>query len=180
MAERAILHRIVYAAGDPTLAGSVRFHPSLVAAGLAALHAGATIITDVRMVEVALDRTRAAALSCATACAIAAPGVAAAANAQHLPRAAVAMTMMGEALNGSVVVIGNAPTALLSLLDMVDAGEAHPALIIGMPVGFVAAAESKAELMQRDIPYITIEGNRGGSAVAAAAANALLRLAHPE
>ena len=61
VAERAILHRIVYAAGDPTLAGSVRFHPSLVAAGLAALHAGVTIITDVRMVEVALDRTRAAA-----------------------------------------------------------------------------------------------------------------------
>jgi sirohydrochlorin ferrochelatase len=98
-------------------------------------------------------------------------------TASRLPRAVEAMRHLGPDLHDAVAVIGNAPTALLSLLDLVDAGQARPAVVIGMPVGFVAAAESKAELMARDVPYITVEGTRGGSALAVSAVNTLLRRA---
>jgi precorrin-8X/cobalt-precorrin-8 methylmutase len=79
-------------------------------------------------------------------------------------------------MNGAIVAVGNAPTALLALLDLVDAGEVAPALVLGMPVGFVACAESKDELVQRDVPHIAITGRRGGSSAAAATVNALLDL----
>jgi precorrin-8X/cobalt-precorrin-8 methylmutase len=87
------------------------------------------------------------------------------------------MRSLAPELDGGVVVIGTAPTALLAVLDLVDAGEVQPALIVGTPVGFTAAAEAKAELMGRSVPYVTVEGTRGGAALAAAATNALLRLA---
>ncbi len=176
-AERVVTRRIVYAAGDPTLAALVRFHPQAVEAGISALRAGSPVVADVRMVEVALDGSRLAHLGCQMHCAIDAAEVVREARERGLPRAAVAMRSLAERLRDAVVVVGNAPTALLSLLDLVDAGEVRPALIIGMPVGFVAAVESKEELTARDVPFITIEGTRGGSAVAAAATNALLRLA---
>jgi precorrin-8X/cobalt-precorrin-8 methylmutase len=85
--------------------------------------------------------------------------------------------LLAPQLDGAVCVIGNAPTALLALLDLCDAGIVQPALVIGMPVGFVAAVESKDELMARGLPFVTIAGTRGGSPLAAAATNALLRLA---
>ena len=87
------------------------------------------------------------------------------------------MRELAPQIDGAVVAIGNAPTALLALLDMVDDNKVSPALIIGMPVGFVACAESKAELIDRKVNYIAIEGNRGGSSAAAATLNALLILA---
>ena len=178
--ERQVIQRMVYAAGDPTIAGLVRLHPRAVAAGLEALRRGQPIVVDVRMVEVGLNHTLGARLGCAIHCAIDAPAVAEAARARGLPRAVVAMRELSRVAHQGVVVIGNAPTALLSLLDLVDAGAVRPALIIGTPVGFVAAAESKAELVARTVPFITVEGTRGGSALAAAAANALLRLAIAE
>jgi len=176
-AERQVVQRMVYAAGDPTIATLVNIHPEAVAAGLAALRAGQPIVVDVRMVEVALNHALTAHLRCPIHCAIDAPAVAAEARARGVPRAVVAMRALSQEADQGVVVIGNAPTALLSLLDLIDAGELRPALIIGTPVGFVAAAESKIELTARTVPFITIEGTRGGSALAAAAANALLRLA---
>ena len=94
-----------------------------------------------------------------------------------ITRASAAMQHFGPRLKDSVVAIGNAPTALRSLLLLIDEGLSPPALVIGMPVGFVDAAESKAALTKRDLPYITIEGTRGGSAMAVAAVNALLKLA---
>jgi precorrin-8X/cobalt-precorrin-8 methylmutase len=87
------------------------------------------------------------------------------------------MLALADKLDGALVVVGNAPTALLALLDLVDAGRCRPALVIGTPVGLVAASEAKAELIQRDVPYLTVLGPRGGSAIAAAALNGLLRLA---
>ena len=175
--EAEIVRRVVYAAGDPTLAPLIRFHPEAVAAGVMALRAGRAIVVDVRMVEVALDYQRIARLGCPVHCQIDAREVREEAARLSLPRAVVAVRALVDAVTDGVVVIGNAPTALLSLLDLVDAGRARPALVVGMPVGFVAAAESKAELARRAVPFITIEGTRGGSAVAAAACNALLRLA---
>jgi precorrin-8X/cobalt-precorrin-8 methylmutase len=175
--ERQVVQRMVYAAGDLSLALLVHLHPEAIARGIAALRRGAPLVVDVRMVEAALDRRRLAELRCSLRCAIDVPTVASAAQAQNLPRAVVAMRSLAAELNGGIVVIGTAPTALLAVLDLVDAGEARPALIVGTPVGFTAAAEAKAELMRRSVPYVTVEGTRGGAALAAAATNAILRLA---
>jgi precorrin-8X/cobalt-precorrin-8 methylmutase len=87
------------------------------------------------------------------------------------------MQRLRTTLNDAVVVIGNAPTALLALIDMVDHQEAKPAFVVGMPVGFVQAKEAKEALMKRDVPYITVVGTRGGSAMAVATMNALLKIA---
>lgn len=176
--ERAVATRIVYAAGDLELGGAIRISRGAVAAGVEALRSGAAILTDVRMVLAGVDRGRASLLGCRLDCRIDDAGVAERARASGLPRAAAAMRSLAPVLDGSVVAIGNAPTALLSLLDLIDSG-ARPALVIGMPVGFVAAAESKQELIERDIAYVTIVGRRGGSPLAAAAVNACLRLAAP-
>lgn len=174
---RPVVERMVYASGDPGLASAIRVHPRAIADGVAALRRGCAIVTDVRMVEVALDRGRAERLGCAIRCAIDDPAVAAAARSRGQPRALVAMETLARELDGGIAVVGNAPTALLGLLDLVDAGAVRPALIVGTPVGFVAAAESKQELVARAVPFVTVEGTRGGSALAAAATNALLRLA---
>jgi precorrin-8X/cobalt-precorrin-8 methylmutase len=168
---------MAYAAGDVSLASLVRFHPNAIAAGTAALSRGACIVTDVRAAEVSLDRARLGSLGSSVHCAIGDSSVASQAKQLNLPRAVMAMRQLAQHLDEGIAVIGTAPTALLAVLDLVDSGQARPALIIGTPVGLVAATESKSELMARDVPYITVEGTRGGSALAASAANALLRLA---
>lgn len=178
--ERAVVRRLLYAAGDATLAPAVRIQPGAVDAGVAALRRGAPILTDVEMVRVAISRTLAGQLGCAVHCAIAEPAVLAAARGSGLPRAAEAMRHLAALLPGAVVAIGNAPTALLALLDLVDAGAPPPALVVGVPVGFVAAAEAKEELLARPLPAISVVGTRGGSALAAAAVNALLQIAAEE
>jgi precorrin-8X/cobalt-precorrin-8 methylmutase len=175
--ERLVAGRICYAAGDLALAEAICFSPGAVAAGVAALSACAALFVDVRMVAAGLDRARQAALGGDLLCAIDAPEALSRARASGLPRAVEAVRLLAPQLDGAVCVIGNAPTALLALLDLCDAGIVQPALVIGMPVGFVAAAESKDELMARGLPFVTIAGTRGGSPLAAAATNALLRLA---
>lgn len=176
-AERLAASRIAYAAGDTALADAIRISAGAIEAGVAALRRAAPIVTDVRMVAAGLDRTRMERLGCPVYCAIDAPEVRTAAATSGLPRAAEAMRSLEDKLDGALVAIGNAPTALLALLDLVDGGTVRPALVVGVPVGFVAAAESKEELTQRSIPYVTLLGTRGGSPLAAAAVNALLRLA---
>ncbi|HZT07187.1 MAG TPA: precorrin-8X methylmutase [Chloroflexota bacterium] len=176
-AERAIIRRVVYASGDPALAERVRVHPEAIAGGIAALRAGCPIVVDVRMLEVALDRGSLRRLGCRVACAIDRESVTRKAHALGLPRAVVAMRTLAASMNGGVVSVGTAPTALLAVLDLVDAGAVRPALIVGTPVGFVAAAEAKAELVSRPVPFITIEGERGGAALAATLVNELLRRA---
>ncbi len=175
--DRQVVQRMVYAAGDLALALLVRLHPDAVARGVAAIRRGCPVLVDVRMVEVALDRGALAALGCTLHCTIDVPAVADEARAQRLPRAVIAMRSLVSKLDGGIVVVGTAPSALLAVLDLVDVGRVRPALIVGTPVGFTAASEAKAELMARDVPYVTVEGTRGGAALAAAATNALLRLA---
>jgi precorrin-8X/cobalt-precorrin-8 methylmutase len=176
--ERHIIRRIVHATGDPQLAPSVHFKPEAINAGIASLQHHASLFTDVHMVAAGIQKQWCDALGCAIQVLIAQEGLAEIAATEQTTRSAAAILQALPLLGGSIVVIGNAPTALLALLDALDEGRCEPpALIIGMPVGFIATRESKDALWERPYPAITIEGTRGGSPVAAATVNALLDLA---
>ena len=175
-----LVRRVLYAAGDPGLAPMVRVHPLAVPAGVAALSAGATVVVDVSMVAAGLHRDALRRLGCSLVVAIDEPDAPRVAMEAGITRSAAAFRLLASRLGGAVVAIGNAPTALLELLDQVDAGAPPPAVILGMPVGLVAATESKAELAARAIPYATVLGTRGGSPLAAAAVNSLVELAAHE
>lgn len=175
--ELQVVKRIVHAAGDIEIAQLVRFHPQAVAAGIEAVQGGKPIYTDVKMVATGINRKKTEKFGCTVTCAIDNPETARAAENNGITRAAAAMRSTGSQLNDAVIVIGNAPTALFALIELIDTTGIKPALIIGMPVGFVGAKESKIELMKRGIPFIAVEGNRGGSALAIAALNAILKLA---
>jgi precorrin-8X/cobalt-precorrin-8 methylmutase len=179
---RHIVRRVLYAAGDPDLVHSIRLHPELVKAGVAALRTRAPVIVDVSMVAAGLRSETLQRFGCPVLVAVGEPNVAESARAAGITRSAMGIRLLKNRLAGAVVAIGNAPTALLELLDLVDAGCAAPAAIVGMPVGLVAAAESKVELacVRRTTPYATVLGTRGGSPLAAAAVNALLELAQDE
>ena len=174
--EHYVLCRIVRAEGDSGIAESVRFSPGAVAAGLQALQSGFDVITDVRMVEMGISKALLRSQNLATRCLIDMPEVAARAQKEGTTRSVAAVRELASHMDGAIVAVGNAPTALLALLDLIDEEAVHPALVIGMPVGFVACAESKDELVKRKVPYITILGRRGGSSAAAATVNALLDL----
>ena len=178
--ERYVLGRIVRAEGEPQIVDSVRFSDGAVEEGVAAVRKGATIVTDVRMVEVGTSKALLRRAGTPITTMIDAPSVAERAKREGITRSAAAIRELTPQIDGAIVAVGNAPTALLALLDNVDEGKALPALIIGMPVGFVACAEAKDELARRAAAHITILGNRGGSSAAAATLNALLSLAMEE
>ena len=175
--ERQVIKRIVHATGDPQIAKIVKFHPNAIDAGVATIRAGKPIFTDGRMTAVGINKRQIAQKSgCSIHCALDEVDALQQIEKGKATRSAAAISAIGPRLNGALVAIGNAPTALLELLNLIDNG-VLPSLVIGMPVGFIQAEESKVELTRRSIPYITIIGKRGGSAAAAAAVNALLRLA---
>ena len=174
--ERYVVCRIVRAEGDPDIASAIRFSPGAVERGLEALKGGAGVVTDVRMVQVGISRALLNQFGVSTSCMIDTPRTHERARKEGTTRSVAAIRELAPQMKDAVVAIGNAPTALLALLDMVRNGEVSPALVIGMPVGFVACAESKDELLATDIPYVTIVGRRGGSSAAAATVNALLGL----
>lgn len=166
--------RIVHACGTVDIVDDLRFSPGAGAAGRQALAGGAPILCDVRMVAEGITRARLPAAN-RVVCTLGDPSVPELARALGNTRSAAALELWRPHLEGSVVAIGNAPTALFYLLEMLDAGAPLPALILGFPVGFVGAAESKALLAadSRGAPYVVVAGRRGGSAMAAAAVNAL-------
>ena len=172
--------RIVRAEGDPEIAKAVGFSPGAVDIGIAAIKAQAAVVTDVRMVEVGISKALLGKCGITTHCQIDTLNTAERAKSDGTTRSVAAIRELTPQLSGAIAVVGNAPTALLALLDMVDSGEVTPALVIGMPVGFIACAESKAELKNVDVPYISIWEKRGGSSAAAATVNALLGLALKE
>jgi cobyrinic acid a,c-diamide synthase len=174
--ERGLVARLVYAAGDPELAGRVAVMGDVVEAATAALAAGANLVVDVGMVAAGLIRADLAALGVSLHVAIQAPGIAELASRHGITRSAAGIMALADHLDGAVIAIGNAPTALLALLDLVAQMDARPAAVIGVPVGFVAAEESKELLLESGLPCIVVRGTRGGSALAAAAVNALVRL----
>ena len=174
--ERYVVCRIVRAEGDPDIAHAVRFSPGAVERGLNALKNGSDVVTDVRMVQVGISRALLNRHGVSTHCMIDTPQTHERARREGTTRSVAAVRELAPQMEGAVVAFGNAPTALLALLDLVRNGEVSPALVIGMPVGFVACAESKEELLATDVPYMTITGRRGGSSAAAATVNALLGL----
>lgn len=174
--EYQVVRRIVHAVGDPQIATLVYLHPDAVPEGMASMREGKPIFTDVRMVASGISQRLARQFGCSIHCAL--DEGTTTNHDKSTTRSAAAISALGEKLDNAIVAIGNAPTALIALIDLIDKGIAKPRLVVGMPVGFVQARESKAALMQRDIPYITIEGTRGGSSATVATINALLNLAH--
>lgn len=166
--------RVIHACGMVDVVDDLRFSPGAGTAGRQALAKGAPILCDARMVAEGITRARLPANN-AVICTLNNDGVPDLARELGNTRSAVALEHWREHLEGAVVVIGNAPTALFYLLEMLDAGAPKPALILGFPVGFVGAAESKDMLAadSRGVPYVIVRGRRGGSAMAAAAVNAL-------
>jgi precorrin-8X/cobalt-precorrin-8 methylmutase len=166
--------RVIHACGMTDVIDDLVFSPGAGTAGRAALSRGAPILCDARMVTEGITRARLPANN-RVICTLNDPSVPERARALGNTRSAAALELWRPALEGSVVVIGNAPTALFHLLDMLDAGAPKPALILGFPVGFIGAAESKALLAadSRGVPFVALRGRRGGSAMAAAAVNAL-------
>lgn len=173
--ETKLYSRLIHASGDVGYAPITRVHPQAIDAAIAALKRGVDIYTDVEMVRTGINKKKLASFGGTVHCLVADPDVAARAKAEGITRSMVAMRTFGKDMDGSIVAIGNAPTALFEVLRMVREEGIRPACIVGIPVGFVGAAESKAELAANDIvPYITVEGSKGGSPIAAAAVNALM------
>ena len=155
----------------------MRFHPDAVSKGMAALRKGCLVVTDTEMARMGIPERRMAPLGCRVECYMNDAAVKEKALREKTTRALAAVDSVLHRLDGGIYVVGNAPTALLRLLEWMDKGKCRPALIVGMPVGFVNAAESKALLMaQKTIPYITISGRKGGSALAACVINQLAEL----
>jgi precorrin-8X/cobalt-precorrin-8 methylmutase len=166
--------RVIHACGMVDVIDDLQFSADAGRAGRAALANGAPILCDAGMVAQGITRARLPAGN-EVICTLTHPDVPKLARELGNTRSAAALELWRPRLAGSVVVIGNAPTALFHLLDMLDAGAPKPALILGFPVGFIGAAESKAMLAQdsRAVPFVVVNGRRGGSAMAAAAVNAL-------
>jgi precorrin-8X/cobalt-precorrin-8 methylmutase len=171
--EERVAVRIIHACGIVEVAADLEFSPGAVLAGIAALEAGAPILCDAKMVSNGVTRARLPRDN-DVVCSLDSPSVPALAAALHTTRTAAAMEFWRERLGGAVVAIGNAPTALFRLLELLDEGVTKPACVIGMPVGFVGAAEAKEALIADGrIPCLVVRGRKGGSAMTAAAINAL-------
>ncbi|EFH11970.1 precorrin-8X methylmutase [Pseudoroseomonas cervicalis] len=173
VAEARVAVRVIHACGLVEVARHIRFAPGFTQAAESALRAGAPILCDAKMVAQGITRPRLPAAN-EILCLLDDPRVPDHARAIGNTRSAAALDFWGDRLRGAVVAIGNAPTALFHLLELIDAGAPPPAAIIGLPVGFVGAAESKAALAAWNrVPWMIVEGRQGGSAMAVAAVNAL-------
>ncbi len=174
--EVEIAVRMIHASGQVEVARQIEFAPGLVEAARTALKRGAPILCDAAMVAHGITRTRLPAKN-DVVCTLRDPSVAELAAKLGTTRSAAALELWGERLAGALVAIGNAPTALFRLLEMLEAGAPVPAAILGIPVGFVGAAESKEALAANSfgVPYLIVRGRMGGSAMTAAAVNALAR-----
>lgn len=169
---RPIARRVVHATADFSFAESLRVHPRAIERATEAIRRRRPILCDVRMLTAGITRT-----PCEVVCAIGDEKVIELAKATSSTRAAAAMQHLAERMDGAIVAIGNAPTALWRVLELAAEGVVRPAVVVGLPVGFVGAAESKQALLESGLCYVTNVGPRGGSPVAAAAVNALALLA---
>lgn len=176
-AETKVYSRIIHAAGDVEYAPIIRLHPEAISAAMDALKSGCNIYTDVEMVRTGINKRKLEAFGGKAFCRVAESEIRTLAEKEGITRSMAAMRSFGKELNGSIVAIGNAPTALFEVLRIVNEENIRPAVIVGIPVGFVGAADSKKELAENGIvPYITVEGTKGGSPIAAAAVNAIMYL----
>jgi precorrin-8X/cobalt-precorrin-8 methylmutase len=175
-AEADVAVRMLHACGMVEIAKDIMFSDGVISAARQALQAGAAIICDSEMVSHGVTRARLPANN-AVICTLRDPTVSALAEKMGTTRSAAALELWRDRLEGAIVAIGNAPTSLFRLLEMLDEGAPHPAAILGIPVGFVGAAESKEALIAnpRGVPFIAVRGRVGGSAMTAAAVNGLAR-----
>ncbi|MFI7134364.1 precorrin-8X methylmutase [Nonomuraea sp. NPDC050153] len=164
--------RMIHACGMTDLVADLDWSPSVVVRAREALRRGAPVLCDAQMVASGVTRRRLPADN-AVVCTLGDPGVPELAERLGTTRSAAALELWRDRLDGAVVAIGNAPTALFRLLELVAEGAGRPAAVLGIPVGFIGAAESKRALADSDLEYLVVHGRRGGSAMTAAAVNAL-------
>ena len=176
--EWPIVRRIIHATADFDFAGKnkIVLHKDAIKSGTSALKNGCSIITDVNGVIGGLNKQNPKDFGNDIICNISDPGLAERAKQENKTRAQMSMRVAASEMNGGIIAIGNAPTALLEVIKMIREGVTKPALVIGIPVGFVSAAESKEELQTIDVPFITNVGRKGGSSCAASIVNALFKL----
>lgn len=172
-----VVQRVIHASADFELGRSLIFHPQAIQAGIHAIRSGKMVVADVQMVQVGISKKRIEQFGGEIKVYISDPDVMEEAKRLNTTRAIISMRKAIKDADGGIFAIGNAPTALLELIRLVKTGEAKPGLVIGLPVGFVSAAESKEELAKLDIPFITNVGRKGGSTVTVAALNAISLLA---
>jgi precorrin-8X/cobalt-precorrin-8 methylmutase len=175
--EWSIVRRMIHTSADFDYLTTVRFHQDAVFSGISALKNGKAIITDTKMVAAGINKKRLSEFGSEVTCLIDDPDVVNASSKSKKTRAHEAVEAAINMMDGGIYVIGNAPTALMHLIDLVESKKASPALIIGLPVGFVNAFESKKALSTLDFPYITNADRKGGSNIAASVVNALAILA---
>ena len=176
--EWPIVRRIIHSTADFDFArdNKIIFQKNAVQSGLDALKNGCSIIVDVNGIVGLMNKQNPKDFGNNVICNISEPSLIEAAKKENKTRAQMSMRIAKEDMNGGIVVIGNAPTALLEVMEMIREGITKPALVIGIPVGFVSAVESKDELAKMDIPFITNQGRKGGSPCASAIINALYKL----
>ena len=176
--EWPIVRRVIHSTADFDFArdNKMIFHKDAVKNGLDALKNGCNIVVDVNGIIGLLNKQNPKDFGNNVICNISEPSIMEAAKKEGKTRAQMSMRIAKEDMNGGIVVVGNAPTALLEVMVMIREGITKPALVIGIPVGFVSAVESKEELAKMDIPFITNQGRKGGSSSAAAIVNALYKL----
>ena len=173
----SIVRRMIHTSADFEYKEMIRFHPEAIHAGISAIQNGKRIITDTNMARVGIRKIELERFGTTVNCYMSDPEVGEKARNNGTTRARVAVEAAVADMQAGIYVVGNAPTALMRLCELIKAGEASPALVIGLPVGFVNAAESKAALIDMDCPYISNVGRKGGSNVAASVVNALAKLA---
>ena len=169
-----VIKRVIHTSADFDYADNLVFSPGAVRIGLEALRSGCDIVTDTQMARAGINKTALGQLGGQVHCFMSDPDVAAEAKARGITRAIVSMEHAAKLEKPCIFAIGNAPTALLALHELLAAGKVHPALIIGVPVGFVNVVESKELIIASEVPHIVARGRKGGSNVAAAICNALL------
>lgn len=174
--ERLVLKRVIHTTADFDYVKNLKFSADAVQRGLAALRNGAVIVTDTHMAESGISKPATKACGCEIKCFMSDADVAQRAKERGVTRAVVSIDKAAEALSGNQVIfaVGNAPTALIRIYELVCGGKIKPALVIGAPVGFVNIIQSKKLIMSCDVPYIVADGRKGGSNVAAAICNAML------
>lgn len=175
--EKEVVKRVIHATADLKYASDLLFHPEAIECALSAIKNGSGIIVDSSMVEAGINKERVSAFKSRLICFIKDPGVIRKSCQLKVSRAILAMRKASKFMHNSIIAIGNAPTALFEVCNLVERGDVTPAVIIGVPVGFVGAKEAKKKLRSLGIPYITNRTRKGGSSVACAIINSLLILA---
>ncbi len=169
-----VVRRVIHTSADFEWQRMIRFHPQAILSGVSAIRKGCPIITDTNMARAGIRQRDLARFGGTVKCYMTEKQVAETAARKGITRAKAAVDVAAPELSGGIYVVGNAPTALLRLIELMDLGTVRPALVVGLPVGFVNAAESKALLLERDVPHVTNVGRKGGSNVAAAVVNAFI------